>query len=263
MAHSHDRTLIARLGFSDPDKKDSLHDFACQYVVQPEIAKSIANVLREEVSRKVENNPALTVAIDDCWHVCKSCRTVLKAGRDRRSEETHSIKCEAYKTDWVFTRGQLEYPLKEKAAAGFIDARLVFDSNPHSGVSCLNDYCSSGIYQTEWIARKQYKVWIHERKSAENIYCEEKRQIFWARNSVFVEVKVHPVSAGDIIRQINFYRGFKEGYWVLVAVFPITPDLEQVLREADITAIQLGQGFQDFVLQQRTLRLTPSTAKVI
>lgn len=33
--HASDRTLIARLGFADPDKRDQLHDLACQYVVQP------------------------------------------------------------------------------------------------------------------------------------------------------------------------------------------------------------------------------------
>ncbi len=30
--HSHDRTLLARLGFSDPDRKDPFHDKACRYL---------------------------------------------------------------------------------------------------------------------------------------------------------------------------------------------------------------------------------------
>jgi hypothetical protein len=32
--HSHDRTLIAKLGFSDKDKKNPRHDWACQYLMQ-------------------------------------------------------------------------------------------------------------------------------------------------------------------------------------------------------------------------------------
>lgn len=32
MAHSHDRTLLASLGFSDPDKREPLHDLACEYL---------------------------------------------------------------------------------------------------------------------------------------------------------------------------------------------------------------------------------------
>lgn len=32
--HAYDRTLIARLGFDDPDKKDGKHDLVCQYLAE-------------------------------------------------------------------------------------------------------------------------------------------------------------------------------------------------------------------------------------
>jgi hypothetical protein len=32
-----DRTLLAILGFQDPDRKDPMHDWACQYLAQPEV----------------------------------------------------------------------------------------------------------------------------------------------------------------------------------------------------------------------------------
>jgi hypothetical protein len=32
MAHSFDTTLLARLGFADPDRKKPEHDLACQYL---------------------------------------------------------------------------------------------------------------------------------------------------------------------------------------------------------------------------------------
>jgi hypothetical protein len=35
MAHSHDKTLLARLGFADPDKKNGLHDDLCAFLVSP------------------------------------------------------------------------------------------------------------------------------------------------------------------------------------------------------------------------------------
>ena len=35
MTHAHDRTLLASLGFADPDKKDQMHDLACEYLSQP------------------------------------------------------------------------------------------------------------------------------------------------------------------------------------------------------------------------------------
>jgi hypothetical protein len=39
--HTHDRTLIASLGFNDPDKKNVLHDLACAYLTQTEVIRSI------------------------------------------------------------------------------------------------------------------------------------------------------------------------------------------------------------------------------
>lgn len=39
--HSSDRTLLAKLGFADPDKKDARHDAACQYLAQPEVAQGM------------------------------------------------------------------------------------------------------------------------------------------------------------------------------------------------------------------------------
>ncbi len=40
--HSHDRTLIARLGFEDPDKKDPRHDLACQFLATEQNGSKLA-----------------------------------------------------------------------------------------------------------------------------------------------------------------------------------------------------------------------------
>jgi hypothetical protein len=32
MAHAHDQTLLSRLGFNDPDRRNHIHDLACQYI---------------------------------------------------------------------------------------------------------------------------------------------------------------------------------------------------------------------------------------
>lgn len=41
MTHAHDRTLLAKLGFDDPDRRNPLHDAACQYLARPEIAAKV------------------------------------------------------------------------------------------------------------------------------------------------------------------------------------------------------------------------------
>ncbi|HEV7299023.1 MAG TPA: hypothetical protein VGN72_06615 [Tepidisphaeraceae bacterium] len=40
-----DRTLIANLGFADPDKADGLHDRICQYLMTPDVATQVAAMI--------------------------------------------------------------------------------------------------------------------------------------------------------------------------------------------------------------------------
>lgn len=47
MTHTKDKTLLASLSFGDKDKKDSRHDLACQYLLQPEVAMKIATAFRD------------------------------------------------------------------------------------------------------------------------------------------------------------------------------------------------------------------------
>lgn len=42
MAHTHDQTLLTRLGFQDPDRKTPEHDLACRYLTQREQLQKIA-----------------------------------------------------------------------------------------------------------------------------------------------------------------------------------------------------------------------------
>ncbi len=45
LMHAHDRTLISRLGFADPDKKEPLHDLACRYLALPVNARRLASMV--------------------------------------------------------------------------------------------------------------------------------------------------------------------------------------------------------------------------
>lgn len=50
--HAHDRTMLASLGFADPDKRDSRHDLACQYIAQPESRQKLADMMVSELIRR-------------------------------------------------------------------------------------------------------------------------------------------------------------------------------------------------------------------
>ena len=56
MAHSHDRTYLASLGFADPDKKLSEHDLACQYLGQESNQKKLAELVEREVYKNTTGN---------------------------------------------------------------------------------------------------------------------------------------------------------------------------------------------------------------
>src|SRR6185437_3904215 len=57
--HSHNRTLLAKLGFADKDKGVPLHDLACQYLTSPEASMSIGEAV---VRRRLDD--ALGQAIE-------------------------------------------------------------------------------------------------------------------------------------------------------------------------------------------------------
>jgi len=82
--HSHDRTLLSKLGFADPDKKDRRHDLACQYLSQNErplqlYAMALAGkegyqgtlgcerVVLESMLTKGEGQYAVTIGFIDLW----------------------------------------------------------------------------------------------------------------------------------------------------------------------------------------------------
>ena len=50
--HSFDRTMLAKFGFADLDKRNPLHDLACQYLIQPEVMTTFAEVTLNETSKE-------------------------------------------------------------------------------------------------------------------------------------------------------------------------------------------------------------------
>ena len=149
MSHAHDNTLLAKLGFADPDRKNPLHDMACQYLTQ-------LDVVNQFLVRPV--NP------DEFDYQL----------------ETHIVK------------GQDRFA----TTIGFIDVRFGLN---HNAIR------------------------------------------------INVEVKAHPATAGDVLRQIAFYRTYTAmndhlygGDWMLATCYPISNREATELRNAEIGHIQLS-----------------------
>lgn len=198
MTHSHDRTLLASIGFADPDKKDPMHDLACEYLMQPKQSRRIVELVEPR-------------DVDEGLITESSIETVISKGVDQ------------YRT-----------------VIGFLDVKI---------------------------------DWRRETKGPGE------------SGLVAIEVKIKPISVGDIIRQISLYREYvvpardftklskpidaatfrdrlkklsssepiqsvaenrSTTKWVLATAFDIDAGQLGMLEDSGITSIRLGVGFSDW-----------------
>lgn len=181
--HSFDRTLLAKLGFADPDKGNSRHDLACQYLAQKDVVTSlVASITGKEPS---------------------------KLQRVRSFPES------------PLSKGEGQY----KTTIGFLDLLVRFDSLEPSQV--YEDH--------RWVP------------------AEDK----WIGGAMAIEVKISPVSLGDIIRQVNLYAEYQTGtHWLVVTEFSLSPEDVATLKSASIRHRRLGGKFSEYV-KERESRKSP------
>lgn len=193
--HSHDRTLLAKLGFSDPDKKNPDHDLACLYLSQPEVRRKVGDWLAGQIN-------------------FGSDITVVKV-RGRADLEYHLQK------------GTGQYA----TTIGFIDVMYSF------------------TIDAEKTIREEFDQ-LHQRWRP----CEPRQGIVkdYRQFCVFVEVKIEPVSIGDVLRQMNLYAAYtKPGIdfpkGLLVAPWDISEPEVESLKNAGFLHMKLGSAFKEWV----------------
>src|SRR4051794_16944824 len=122
--HSHDRTMVAKLGFADPDKRDDRHELACQFLVQPDVAGGVGAMEQPELIRSsgAEGYPP-RAGCDS-----PSCR-----GRDVYWDREFVQQHVAMEFDGVrLVRGVTELAISKgegpyRTTVGFCDVHLEFD----------------------------------------------------------------------------------------------------------------------------------------
>jgi hypothetical protein len=177
--HSHDRTLVASLGFADPDKRDRRHDLACQYLAIEENRRKVADVLGFEL-------PAV-----DRFH-------------------------EPFRHEYPITKGEGQY----LTTVGFLDLVVRLSrKEPCRGPHCCNPPQPDGMHRLPL--------------------------------SVGIEVKIHPVGVGDLLRQLNLYRTFVRcDAWIVASPFSFTAPELDALRSASIHHVRLGENFDRWCQEQ-------------
>ena len=206
MPYSHNKTLIAQLGFADPDRRDSKHFLACQYLATPKASLRLMETLG--VSNRHPQSRVLCVEHE--YRIGRGKDGVTTAGFADIvivHENCHNVRKES---TLVGSSGKLNLRPGERVISSFpsIDLRIA------------RTYI---IEVAPGVDTKQTSV---------------------TESTVLVEVKANPVSIDDLIRQMKFYQFHLEAAKVVVVtLFPIkTTDAATMLNEG-INPYYLGEDF--------------------
>ncbi len=297
--HSSDRTLLSKLGFADADKKDQRHDWACQYLKQPEVALRLAALLPtsqykwltrevkcvgselEVMVRKGEGKYATTIGFidlslsfevfgqterestkDDWVYLDTKGLSFGRAERSAKPGDPNAIIADKEKNEWgywdtiparptptpLFSASGRRRPNPnciwndeeeaEIAEAGPIWCRIEF---PHDHVpDGVGNYIESWDY-SRWSYEGGQGCWRYRPVKIISPRTEDR--------TMLVEVKIHEVTMGDILRQIDLYREYYRARssfpdrWVLATAYPLCEDDVSALRDKQIQTVLLGDGF--------------------
>lgn len=246
--HSHDRTLLSRLAFGDPDKKSPLHDLACRFLAQREQHDKLLQVLGagKQLLGQFRWIAEETAEVDCAWckgtgdsteqypmggyYRCKTCNG---------SKRTYKVpKCAVFDDVESYNHSAtLECPIQKghdqyATTIGFLDVYL----------------------STVLAAMTEGQIFRYRdhRDSSDTTHS--------CRTSLAVEVKINDPGVGDVLRQLNLYRSYiNADFWVLASVYQPSPSELNVLKNENIFHVRLGPAFEAYVEQEKQAKAT-STA---
>ncbi len=217
--HSHEKTYIASLGFNDPDKKNSTHDLACQYLSKPENVHKILNTFKEKMPKRSQGRRYYSEDKTVCYLRVVSDILKYKLFQEVPIQKGHS----AYKT-----------------IVGFIDLKI------HIMHNFSTEDISIKANESEFLEIKDMSM--EEVIILKNPVIEKSDDTM---NSYFnIEVKITNPGISNIIRQIKFYKEFqdhiRQEYYIVATAFPINDEEKTILENEDIGHILLGNKFEEY-----------------
>lgn len=205
---ARDKTLLASLGFADKDKKNPLHDRACQYMADPVTASTLGNQVvlagyRDWLQRKGSHGIYQVESVARISHQASEQEVVLSKGASQ------------YKT----TVGFLDVVLHFSVC--FIRKTTQYDKNPDSST------------QEHW----ESATAVCEVKAGETPIGDIVRQVKLYQE--FYKEPHHGVMhVLDVTRRL---------FWIVATVYPMAPIDVQTLWQAGIPHIQLGDKFRKWL----------------
>lgn len=195
--HSHEKTLLSKFGFSDPDRRSSLHDLACQYLMTDEVCQRFIQYAKIE-------------------HDFVHYEGGNYEGDNYRHDYSRKVVATEISMEQEISKGEGKY----RTTIGFADVVLRFR-----------------------VEELQVNV-THLIKGA---WIPQKDRGFYSTISYGIEVKISPITIGDLLRQINLYRSYSTfSKWAVVTNYPLTTADAECLKSEKILHLQLGSHFEAF-----------------
>lgn len=242
------KTLLGKLGFDDKDFKTPEHDRMLDIIMNDSAISKIANILRLKLTDQMDVTRIMTFDGNDKWkkeeeYILKTSSNFVVGAIDIRvsMEKTfqyNTDECEHIRDgNWFVCNDFGSYKdLQEKSEQWakmfpdmpkkccenrkFVSMPVLFALKHHYGGLC------------------PYIGTIHTIKDCplfETIKYVEQRTV-----KINIEVKTSIPSTGELIRQINVYKTFKGGEYVVIAP-SFTDSQKSRLLEANIYPISLNE----------------------
>ena len=210
--HSHDRTLLARLGFADPDKQEPLHDRACAYLAEDAQSRRIVGIFDDgraphDSARERRNGPPCVVAAAEGIALSEaSIYSDVRVDLDPHLEVP-------------LTKGEGQYA----TTIGYLDLLLGYAITARDS----GWFCDGGVRQRSDGARRLVRG-----------------------GEIIIEVKIRRPPIGDVLRQMNLYRQHSAHYsrpvqhYIVATTYALgKSEVDTLLREK-IRHVRLGDAFR-------------------
>lgn len=261
--HSHDRTMIASLGFGDGDRKNSEHDLACQYLAEkPTSVHLVSLIAGDDFDAEVHGR--LEGLSEEKF--VKSGELQYGEQADPRGagsipwpEKKHR-GLEHSQPRITVSHRTVEVPLskgegKYQTTVGFLDVLIGYKIEAGiRGESFAASYAyeNPNAYHAH---QRGPRIWSHRWGVFADVVSRQ--------GEIAIEVKINPVGIGEAIRQIKFYRSFvgRNTTFVLATRYEISQDDSDLLKAESIHHVHLGRAFGKWTAD-RAKNSVPSTSSI-
>jgi len=282
MAHSHQQTLLAKLGFSDPDHKDHRHTLACEYLCKPEVLQKMGQVLFGAVPDPIQQPEAIilasgvglpdgTIEVTGGWVESQSAKTEIPV-----MNHTYSSKYYVGFVDVVASLSIKRWHLQKGTPITKEVDKYITCTNEcpwcQIGTPSPSEHLIGGQYidcenkcdGCDRCAHEWSKYFPNEHGPNHTLQHKAREpDIVVARTiheyrclqdkaDIIIEVKVTKCDPSDIVKQLKLYRQYMPGYYMAVATcYPVSQSTKDMFTREGIKHIFLGAGFEAYCAARR------------